>query len=327
VSCLCCYDCLLKCIDSVSVTFACKCCATGCYNIIQGVTKIPLQLWKGIQICTEDIHCHNVAKHCQFYARSTVVPNTPNASDPAVEIKMATFTGIERTRCVFWFEETKFRSHYRKESPSRSTIYSWHKSFVEAGCFVRHAKVLGRPCVSHATVEQLRVSFVRNPRKPTRHASRKIGIPNGTVWRVLRKRLHLKAYLTDADKVVSKEFCMIRSIPPTAGSGAVKIHVSSRNMFVTVQRRTCIEPSAKKECTALSSSRRRPLPVSCIWISSSSSSPQLDEDDQEGRIHFQQDGAPRHLPNRSVPVSQPPFPWSLDWYSGADSMATSFSGS
>ena len=45
---------------------------------------------------------------------------------------MATFTGAERARCVFWFEETKsatqvqrnFRTKYRKEPPSRPTLYS-----------------------------------------------------------------------------------------------------------------------------------------------------------------------------------------------------------
>jgi hypothetical protein len=64
-------------------------------------------------------------------------------------------------------------------------------------------------------------------------------------------------------------------------------------MFVTAQRWTCFAPSTKKECTA-PSSRRLPLPVSCIWTCSNSFSYQLDEDDQEERIHFQQDGAPPH---------------------------------
>jgi len=151
-----------------------------------------------------------------FHARGTVVPNTATASVPAFEIKMATFTGAERARCVFWFEETKsatqvqrkFRTKYRKEPPSRPKIYSWHTNFVQTGCSVHHAKSPGRLCVSDATVEQLRESFVRSPRHSTRRASRETGIPNVTVWRVLRKRLHLKAYklsivqhLTNADKV------------------------------------------------------------------------------------------------------------------------------
>jgi hypothetical protein len=39
--------------------------------IIQGVSKRDLQLWKRIEIYTEDIHnvlyCQNVAKHTKFY--------------------------------------------------------------------------------------------------------------------------------------------------------------------------------------------------------------------------------------------------------------------
>jgi len=38
---------------------------------IQGVSKRALQLWKLIEIYTEDIHkvlnCQNVAKHTEFY--------------------------------------------------------------------------------------------------------------------------------------------------------------------------------------------------------------------------------------------------------------------
>jgi hypothetical protein len=142
---------------------------------------------------TGDIHnvlnCHNVAKHCKFDARGTVAPNTATASAPTVEIKMATFTGAERVRCVFWFEETKpatqvqkkVHAQYRKEPPSRSTIYSLHKNFAETVCPVRHAKSSCRPCVSDATVEQLRESFVGSPRKSTRRASGETGIPNNTV--------------------------------------------------------------------------------------------------------------------------------------------------
>jgi hypothetical protein len=59
----------------------------------------------------EDIHevfnCHNVAKHCKFDARGTVVPNTATATALAVDIKKATLADAERARCVFWFEETK----------------------------------------------------------------------------------------------------------------------------------------------------------------------------------------------------------------------------
>jgi hypothetical protein len=112
----------------------------------------------------------------------------------------------------------------------------------------------------------MRKTFVQSPRKSTRRASRETGIPNVIVWRVLRKRLHLKAYklsvvqhLKDTDKVLRKEFCMqmfhriqdderfldsvmrtcfmsvVRSIPTTARSARAKMHVSPWNLFVTAQ--------------------------------------------------------------------------------------------
>jgi hypothetical protein len=63
---------------------------------VQGVTKRALQIWKSVQIYTEDIHnslnCHNVAKHCKLGARGAAVPNVATVSAPAVEIKIATFT-------------------------------------------------------------------------------------------------------------------------------------------------------------------------------------------------------------------------------------------
>jgi hypothetical protein len=51
----------------------------------------------------------------KFVSRGTVVPNTATASDPAVETKMATFTGAERARCVFWFEEPKSATQVQRK--------------------------------------------------------------------------------------------------------------------------------------------------------------------------------------------------------------------
>jgi hypothetical protein len=63
---------------------------------MQGVTKTAVQLWKSVQMYTEDTHnflnCHNVAEHCKFHGRDTVVPNTATVRPPAVEIKMDTLT-------------------------------------------------------------------------------------------------------------------------------------------------------------------------------------------------------------------------------------------
>jgi hypothetical protein len=61
------------------------------------------------------LSCHNVAAHFKFVVSGTVVPNTATASAPAVEIKMATFTGAEHARCMFWFEKTKSDTHVQKK--------------------------------------------------------------------------------------------------------------------------------------------------------------------------------------------------------------------
>jgi hypothetical protein len=46
-------------------------CSSSGESIIQGVSKKALQIWKLIEIYTEDIHnvlnCQNVAKHTEFY--------------------------------------------------------------------------------------------------------------------------------------------------------------------------------------------------------------------------------------------------------------------
>jgi hypothetical protein len=138
---------------------------------------------------------------------------------------MATFIGAERARCVLVLrsEVCYTRSEEISHSASRGTsqqayntrIYSWHKTLVETGCSVLHAKSLDRPRVSEATVEQLSERLVRSPRKSTPLASRETAIPNVTLWRVLQRRLHLQEYklsivqrLTHAVKVIRNEFCM-----------------------------------------------------------------------------------------------------------------------
>ena len=55
-------------------------------------------------------------------------------------------------------------------------------------------KSTGRPSVTEQQVEKVRQAFVRSPRKSTARGSRELGIPQPTVWRILRKRLKLKPY-------------------------------------------------------------------------------------------------------------------------------------
>ncbi|KAG8294813.1 hypothetical protein J6590_094331 [Homalodisca vitripennis] len=121
--------------------------------------------------------------------KDAVVPSSATASASFVCTKMATFTGAERAGCVLLFHETnsatsvqrKFRTEYGRDPQSRPSIYSWHKNFVETGCCVHHEKSPGRPQVSDATVEQVRETFARSPKKSTRRAAVETGIPQKTV--------------------------------------------------------------------------------------------------------------------------------------------------
>ncbi|KAG8325879.1 hypothetical protein J6590_055776 [Homalodisca vitripennis] len=125
----------------------------------------------------------------KFDSRSAVVPSSATASACFVCTKMATFTGAERaheTNSATSIQR-RFRTEYRRDPPSRPSIYSWHKNFVEIGCCVRHEESPGRPQVSDATVEQVRETFARSPKKSKRRAAVETGIPQKTVWRVLRR--------------------------------------------------------------------------------------------------------------------------------------------
>jgi hypothetical protein len=84
---------------AVSILNVDECAVLGGF-FIQSVSKRAVQLWKSIQIYTEDIHnvsnCHNVAKHCKFDARGTVVSNTATASAPALEKFASTSTPVSQ---------------------------------------------------------------------------------------------------------------------------------------------------------------------------------------------------------------------------------------
>ncbi|PNF13977.1 hypothetical protein B7P43_G08668, partial [Cryptotermes secundus] len=219
--------------------------------------------------------------------------------------------------------QRKFRTQYRKEPPSRPTIYSWHKNFVQTGCSVRHAKPPGWPRVSDATVEQILESIVRSPRKSTRRASRETDIPDVTVCRVLRKRLHLKVYklfivqhLTDADKVVRKGFCMQmfhriqddeKFLDSVIFSDESTFHVSGEvsthncRIWGSENPRVSLEhvhhsPKVNVFCALSKESVYGPFFYMETTITGIVYLDMLQEFliQQEGRIHFQQDGAPPH---------------------------------
>ena len=115
----------------------------------------------------------------------------------SVESKMATMQ--YKIFCVREFIKTEsatavkrvFRLRFNIQPLMRKSICRWNHQFEQIGCLCK-GKSSGRPRVSEENVRRIQESFERRPRKSTRRASRELGIPQPTVWRVLRSRLLFK---------------------------------------------------------------------------------------------------------------------------------------
>jgi len=81
-----------------------------------------------------------------------------------------------------------FRLRFNTQNPTGNSICCWNHQFEQIGCLCK-GKSSGRPRVSEENVRRIQESFEPSPRKSTRRASRELGIPQPTVWRVLRRRL------------------------------------------------------------------------------------------------------------------------------------------
>ena len=81
-----------------------------------------------------------------------------------------------------------FRLRFNIKPPTRNSICRWNRQFEQIGCLCK-GKISGRPRLSEENVRRIQESFERSPRKSTRRASRELGIPQPTVWRVLRRHL------------------------------------------------------------------------------------------------------------------------------------------
>ncbi|VVC37581.1 Protein of unknown function DUF4817,Domain of unknown function DUF4371 [Cinara cedri] len=130
-----------------------------------------------------------------------------------------TFTYCITSFCVQRFNKCEsaitvqrdFRRTYGTEAPTAQSIRRWHQTFQESLCAQKRS---GRPRTSDENIERVRQSFVRTPQKSTRRAGLELDLPHSTVWRVLRRRLTLKAYrlqllrvLLPEDKQKRIDFC------------------------------------------------------------------------------------------------------------------------
>ena len=99
-----------------------------------------------------------------------------------------------RSQSVIITVQNEFwRKYHTNNAPTSQSIRRWYNQFQVTGCLCKH-KGPGQPGVSSETVERVRETFLRSPKKSTVRASRELGIPQSTIWTVLRRKLHFKPY-------------------------------------------------------------------------------------------------------------------------------------
>jgi len=123
-----------------------------------------------------------------YHRQSACIAHSRTAA--SVESRMAIMQ--HKIFCVREFIKTAvqraFRLHFNIQPPTRKNICRWNHHFEQIGCLCK-GKSSGRPRVSEENIRRIQESFERSPRKSTRGTSRELGIPQPTVWPVLRRRL------------------------------------------------------------------------------------------------------------------------------------------
>ena len=107
-----------------------------------------------------------------------------------------------------------FSTQYKTKAPTSQSIRRWCKQFGDTGS-VQKGKLTGRPCVNNDTVNLIKQAFENNPVMSTNHASRQLGIPQSTIWKILRKTLKMKPFMFSVhqelkpdDKLARLNFCL-----------------------------------------------------------------------------------------------------------------------
>jgi hypothetical protein len=98
----------------------------------------------------------------------------------------------EKALCVLRFEVSRsvitVQREFKNDAPHKNNVTRWYRHFVETGCLCK-GRSPGGPRVPEDNIERAREAFQQSPRKSVATASRELGMPTMTVWKVLRKRL------------------------------------------------------------------------------------------------------------------------------------------
>jgi len=104
-----------------------------------------------------------------------------------------------------------------------------------------NAKRTGRPGPLAETVERVREAFVRSPQKSTTRASWELQMSQSSVWRILRKRLHVKGF----------QLQLLQALNP-------QDHNLHLRFYLDVQQRLLEDGSAEKLVFSGGD-------ISCVW--------------------------------------------------------------
>jgi len=86
-----------------------------------------------------------------------------------------------------------FLRQFNSDPPSPTSIRRWYQQFWTTGCLCK-GKSAGWPRVSEESMEGVTQSFLCSPKKSVCCASPELEMSSMTVWRELRKRLHMQPY-------------------------------------------------------------------------------------------------------------------------------------
>ncbi|KAG8335203.1 hypothetical protein J6590_073974 [Homalodisca vitripennis] len=165
----------------------------GLILVIISIIDLPLNARTKILMYANETtfisHCDNIYDPSE--TGNSVIVNASVASFVCTE--MATFTGGERARCVLLFHETNYAT--------------------TGLLFTVGTRILSRQVVVFVMRNR---QVAHSPKKSTRRAAVETGIPQKTVWRMLRIRLLLKPYgliivqhITDLEKAARGEFYVV----------------------------------------------------------------------------------------------------------------------
>jgi hypothetical protein len=156
--------------------------------------KRPYRIWK----CTQKYisHVERNSRYSSFDPMRN--PTPPSLVGPwRYKEKMATLG--QKAFCVLHIAKCEsvvslqrvFGRQFQSALPFANSIGVGISSFRQRGAFVKGKvqDVCGRQKKVWNSVERVRQSFLRSPKKSVRHASRELEVSTMTVWRVLRKRL------------------------------------------------------------------------------------------------------------------------------------------